>query len=394
MLWQSLGGTVRFRLTCADPAAAMSGINAAGIPLFNAVLDEELTMEASVRRCDFRRLRKETRRRGGKLEILSRSGIYWRIKASVRRPVLLTGFLLAAVLVSYLGSHILFVRVEGNHDVPERYILEQAEKCGIALGVSRRSVRSEQMKNRLLASIPALEWAGVNTSGCVATISVREREIPEDDAQTTEPGEIVAGLDGVIQSVTVRQGTGMCRVGQAVRAGEVLISGYTDLGLCIRADPAEGEITADTNRKISARIPADKVRREGKRKSERKISLIIGKKRIKFYKGSGISDGVCVKMSCVKELTLPGGFVLPVAIQTDRLFYYDTSRDLMQPEEAEQLAAVCAEAYLKEQMLAGRILSSSCAVRQVQDGLLFSGSYACREMIGRAKGWRTVNNYE
>ena len=79
----------------------------------------------------------------------------------------------------------------------------------------------------------------MNTRGCVAVISVRER--PEE-AQVDRPGTVsavTAAQDGIIERVTVTNGTALCRPGQAVRAGETLISGYTDCGRTIRAGRAE-----------------------------------------------------------------------------------------------------------------------------------------------------------
>jgi hypothetical protein len=45
-----------------------------------------------------------------------------------------------------------------------------------------------------------------------------------------------------------------------------------------------------------------------------RYSILLGKKRINFYKGSGIYDGSCVKMVSQYHLTLPGDYVLPVTV--------------------------------------------------------------------------------
>ena len=61
--------------------------------------------------------------------------------------------------------------------------------------------------------------------------------------------------DGFIVSATVTRGNFLCRVGQSVKAGQVLISGYTDCGICIQATRAEGEIYAQTSRDFAAVTP-------------------------------------------------------------------------------------------------------------------------------------------
>lgn len=45
------------------------------------------------------------------------------------------------------------------------------------------------MKNALLSAIPELQWAGVNTYGCRAVISVRERTLPERKPEPENRGQ-------------------------------------------------------------------------------------------------------------------------------------------------------------------------------------------------------------
>ena len=162
-------------------------------------------------------------------------------------------FLAAAI---FLPTRIFFVRVEGNVTTPTRLILDAAGESGIRFGASRRAVRSEKMKTALLSALPHLHGAGGNTSGCVATGSVRQRTEPEVTGQDRAVSSIVASRDGFIVSATVTRGNSLCRVGQSVKAGQVLISGYTDCGICIQATRAEGETCAQTSREFAAVTPA------------------------------------------------------------------------------------------------------------------------------------------
>jgi sporulation protein YqfD len=150
------------------------------------------------------------------------------------------------LLTIFLPTRVLFIHVEGNSTVEERRILEAAQECGIRFGASRRQVRSEKMKNRLLEKVPELKWAGVNTSGCTAVISVREQPVQEQRTGYTGISSIVAACDGRITSCTVTKGNGLCAPGQVVQKGQLLISGYLDCGICIRVTGAEGEIFAET----------------------------------------------------------------------------------------------------------------------------------------------------
>ncbi len=393
-IFRSFGGTVRLEYTSADISAGLRAINAAGIQVSHVEHINDLTLRFTVSRADAKQLRRITDRRGETLRIFRGAGIYWFFKRLIRRPVLVAGLLLILLLTLYLPSRILFVEVQGNLAVPTRQIIAQAAQCGIGFGVSRREVRSERMKNALLESIPELQWAGINTYGCRAVISVRERTEPERQEQDTGVSSIVAARDGVIRELTVVSGSPVCKVGQSVKEGQVLVSGYSDLGICIRAEHAEGEIFAETSRTYSAAIPSQWLQRGQQGSSSKKYSLIIGKKRINFTKGSGISPTSCGKMYAEYYLTLPGGFQLPVALAVEEWSDRETDAYTIDEAQAQSQLSRYAQADLTAQMVAGSIEAKYEAFSSPQGLYCLTGRYACYEMIGKSRPEEILENYE
>ena len=320
-LYHSLSGMVEVTITCADPAQVMTMLEQGGVELRNVRIADELTLVLLIRRRQTGLLLALCDKRGLDAQISNRVGLYWRLNALLHRPVLLLGILGMILLGLYLPSRVLFVQVEGNVHVPGRLILETAANCGVRFGAERDHVRSEKMKNTLLEAMPQLQWAGVNTRGCVAVISVRERQEQTRENISAEVGSIVASRDGVITSMMTTRGNAVCKVGQAVKAGQLLISGYTDCGISIRADRAEGEIFAQTDRDLTVVYPTDRQQRRQTTGLETKYSLIIGKNRINFYFGSGISGSSCVKMYKENYMTLPGGFQFSHKNKNDNICY-------------------------------------------------------------------------
>lgn len=384
-LWHSLNGMLQAELVSADTAGAVTRFFESGITIYDAEYLDDLTVRFQIRRQDYKRIRLLAEKRGDVLKLLKKRGLYWTGKGLLKRPVLMLGILAILILGTYLPTRIFFIRVEGNTTVPTNRILEQAAQCGIAFGADRSEVRSEKMKNALLEAMPELQWAGINTQGCVATISVREREIVEKTVKTAGVSSIIAARDGVILSVTATRGSAVCKVGQAVKAGEVLISGYTDCGISIRAEASDGEVYALTEQNLHICTPLECSVRGDMTRQEKKYSLIIGKNRINFYKGSGISDTTCDRMYEENYITLPGGFVLPVAVVTEVWTYYDCTEETALPEEQIGQLSEFAADYLREQMVAGQILSASETVTTEDGALWLNGKYACREMIGRVQ---------
>ena len=382
-LFRSLSGLVEVEIVSADLPGTLAGLNGLDISLYQIRQADDLTVSFFIRRNDYSRLRRFCIRRGEALRLLHRRGLYWSGKSMLGRPVLLAGMLLLSCLLLYLPSRVFFVRIDGNTTIPANLILEAAEGCGICFGASRREVRSERVKNALLEAVPRLQWAGVNTSGCVATISVRERSVTDTLPAENAVSSIAAAVDGIITSCTAIRGNLLCKPGQAVKKGEILISGYTDCGLTIRATQAEGEVFAQTIRKIRAVMPVKYSQKEETGEVKRKISLLIGKNRINLWKDSGISGSTCGRMYAEYYITLPGDFRLPVALAVEEYALCEMSEGVLW-ENQNQLAAFAA-GYIQSQMIAGSILSRDVVLSVLDGCCLLEGEYVCTEMIGRVQ---------
>lgn len=384
-LFRSLAGLVVVRITSADLTGMLSQISERNIQLLRVEWIDELSCQATVYQRDSITLGKLARNHGDKLEIINKSGVYWSIKSLMHRPVLVIGVIVFGLLALYMPTRILFVNVEGNTTVPTREILEAADNCGISFFSSRREIRSEKIKNALLEQIPELQWIGVNTAGCVATINVTEKSTADYTKDSEDVvGSIIATRDGVIQQCTVTKGDPVCRVGQAVKAGQVLVSGYTDCGIAIKATKAEAEVYALTLRQLEVVTPTNAAMRASITATETKFSLLIGKKLINLFKDSGISDTSCVKIYEEYWLTLPGGFQLPVGILRQTQTYYSNQSETASQEACSWLNHF-AEKYLHTQMIAGQVISRDVTESCEAGICTLEGKYSCREMIGQFK---------
>lgn len=376
-------GMIQVEILSADTAAVSKQILDRGIDLYEIRCPDELRLQCRVRRQDYIALESICRSRGERLTILRRTGLIWSLRSLISRPVLMLGLTGILLLSLWISTRVLFIQVEGNITVPDRKILEAAEKAGVSFGAGRRELRSEKLKNALLEEIGELKWACVNTYGCVAVITVRERSGSGQIDGSRFPGSIVAQRDGIVTSCTATKGTLLCSPGQAVTKGQVLISGYTDCGIYIQAGQAEGEVYAQTLRELDAVLPENYILQSGMTAEEKKISLLIGKKRINLWQSSGIRDTLCDRMYEEYYVTLPGGFELPLALAVETIVYRHTASATVDQASAETLLADYSEDYLSSQMVAGRIVSSGTEIQCCDSRFQLTGSYVCLEMIGR-----------
>lgn len=380
------GDQVCIRVVSADIWGSLRLLNDGGIEIFALELEDALTCSFRLHRRQLPDARRLLEKRGDSVRVCAIAWRYAFCRSLLQRPVLYSGLLLLTLFSFFLPTRILSVQVEGNGAVPTGRILEAAQSAGIRLFAPCARVRSERMKNALLSELPELQWAGVNTYGCRAVISVRERAPREPVPETHAPvSSIIASRDGIVESVTALRGTALCQPGQGVKKGQVLISGYTDCGIALRASRAEGEVYAQTLHTVRAAAPAYQLSRSEITHTRRSFTLVIGKKRINLWKDSGIPDITCGRIEKEYRLTLPGGFSLPVSLVCQTRTQYAVEETGAERETAERELAVFAEKYLLSQMIAGRV--SYCdEVMETPPGVyLLTGQFLCTEMIGRER---------
>lgn len=380
---QKIGGDVRFRLTSADVSHTLQELVKYNLTVHDVVMESELSALASLSVKEYKKALKIIKRNGGHAEKINQHGFILLLYRLRNRAVLLAGCLGLIILTIWLPSRILFLEVTGNKSIPDIFIKTHAQVQGLSFGCKRSEIRSEIIKNRLIAEIPELEWVGITTSGCVANISVRESQTENlKESAETYAGNVVAVCDGVVSTVTVTKGIPACKPGQAVQKGQILISGYEDCGLLIKHTGAEGEVYANTYRVLEGVLLSPAAERRNLKVVSNRFTIRIGKKLINFSKDSGISIPSCVKMYLERYATLPGGFQLPVSFIIETSYDYEMD-DPIQSEQVYDWVNIAAETYLQNIMLAGTVLDGDLQlVDNINDICSFMGRYSCVEQIG------------
>lgn len=383
---QTGGITAQIRIVSARLEAVLKKLTESGITLLQIEKVDDLTAKIRVKTSDYKETAFLLDKWKESFQLLDQqeSALFGRKLFS--RMVLIIALVFLLCVSLYLPGKIMFVYVVGNETVPARRIIEEANAKGVCFGAAAADVRSEKVKNALLEAIPELQWIGVNTSGCVATIHVEEKSDTLDSGDTKYGvSSIVASKDGIIETCTVTKGTRLCKEGQAVKEGQTLISGYTDCGIIIKATQADGEVFAQTLRKIDAVLPRDYLVKGSAADVSVNYALRVGKKLINFDNNSGIYDGSCAKIYEEQYMMLPGGFLLPVSLIKETVISYDRSDASAMELDAGNLLESYSESYLLSQMVAGTVKDKTLQITETATCTTLKGQYVCSEMIGRQK---------
>ena len=304
--------------------------------------------------------------------------LFWRYR---RRLGLGIGLVLFA-LVMTLGSRVVWdIRVEGNESVELPVLMEQLKACGLSIGSYLPSLDTDQIEGRLLTQSRQIAWVSVNIKGTVASVQIRE--LMKAPGQTeTEPTNLVAASDGVIESVKLLSGIPSVKVGDVVRKGELLASGVRDSSAYgYRISSARGEVLARTEHTLSITLERGQ---EQKRVTEEKIlekTLFFFGKAIKIAKSTGIVDRNCDTIKRLEICSLPGGVALPVSVLTVSARAYELETVVLSDEQLRQSAYEQLGRELTAKTAGATLLSQHVSEQITPQGIVLSCRYVCTENI-------------
>ena len=369
-------GCVRLRLQGCEPERCLQSLLRAGVALWDMEKPDDFTLLLTLYRADAKRAVQLARHCQCDAEITalhSFRGDFYGLKT---RWALLAGMLLVVAGAVIAPNVILSVEVTGCEALEPERVIRALDDLGVHFGTWGPSIDAEQLRNDMLRTIPALRWIGVNWSGMRAKVQVSEHGEEKAPLDRTKYTSLVACADGVVTSVEVYNGQALVRPGDAVREGQVLVSGLVDLERCRRATRALGEVYAETRREWIVLTPRTRIQRAPERLCGICVYLCAGRKRIKIFGSSGISMVDCVKMVNRRSMRLS------LCVEC---YYRTTPREtaLSRPQ-AQALFRGDAERLAADTLVAGTIRTEDNTLTAGNGVWRLTTILHCREMIARS----------
>ena len=374
-------GWISLRITGAEPTRFLTALSERGIPFWDAAPPENFALELKVpARCG-KLVKPLAESLGCKGEILEKKGLPGFLSRCARRKLLLVGFAAGLGLLAASRLFIWDIGISGCETLSERAVLEALAECGVDIGQPWINIRQDVLRNSMILRLPEIRWMTVSVRGCHAEVIIREARRGGEPEPVGEYGKIVAEKAGLVTEVYDLSGTALIEENEVALPGETLIGGYTTGRFSVQgATRAIGEVWARTwyERTAAAPLSVDMTDHSGE---TARFSLILGKKRINFYKGSSICPWDCDKIIYVYPFATEGVFVLPLAIEKTVISPY-VRQSIRAEELREELEQQLMEELCEDIGEDGEVISTAFTASE-QNGVLYVTLRAeCREEIG------------
>ena len=357
-------------------------------PILNAFLELDLPFSALSERpdggirliCASRDVRRISGR--GRFAVRRRGGLPSLVLRLLRRPGLIVGGLLALALVIASRLFVWDVRVTGTKELSAGEITAILKESGFGIGSYIPDFSAGEVENRALLASDRLAWISVHMEGTVAKVQVLERiPVPTKELRL-RPADLVARADGQIETVELWRGNPVVRAGQAVRRGELLVSGIfeSETAGC-RFTRAAGRVMARTEHSVTVQVPLRDVQKTYYAAERGDVWLNF------FAFGGKISENTGNDTTCCDIIETETHFDLPflqnlplsLRVETRRLWREETVERT--PEEALALAYDRLEAQLRVLSENAQLLSRQTVMTLTEDAVILECTVGCIEDI-------------
>lgn len=290
---------------------------------------------------------------------------------------------------SFMSNFVWCVSTHSTDKISRQQILAAAENAGLHYGTRVKSFDEEKAAREIYKALDGkLSWVKVNMKGSLAVIEYRESAEKLVKDEKGEPSNIVADFDGVIIADETYQGVKNKSRGDAVRKGEVLISGVVE-GVDMKPlyYSAKGKFSALHNRTLEYSIDSEQ-EFFCEVVSERKNSLLIFGK--EFPLSLPAYSAEKVQKYSYESYAEFDGYILPFGI-IKRIEVNNKKASLTQKQKV-LLTAVLYSSLEYESFANSNIVSSKINYSDIDTSGRITGEYNCIDFIGENKVIYLENN--
>ena len=176
---------------------------------------------------DFFSIRPLVRKSRTRVTVSERCGLPFFMIIVGKRKAFVIGLLMAVLFWMLSNGFVWDIRLGGNYSVSEDMFRSFLKTEGVTVGMKRRDLDIETLEKQIRRSFPQVTWASARLDGIRLSIEIKENDVlMEPETPEEETGaDLVSPVEGRILSMIVREGIPMCKIGDTVQAGDVLVSG-------------------------------------------------------------------------------------------------------------------------------------------------------------------------
>lgn len=341
----------------------------------------------------FRKLKPVLKKTRTKVTILKRVGLPFFFHRYRRRKLFFGGLVFCAAFLYVMSLFVWNIHIDGNFTRTDEVLLEFLESKQIVHGMPKKKVDCDRIVKDIRKEFDDIVWVSAYVTGTRLMIQVKENTdtFSAESSNKEPPNDIVAEKDGVITSIITRNGEPLVKPGDAVKKGDILVSGKVevknDAGEIVnyQYQNADADIEAETDLTYEETKPFLHIEKEYTDSQKTAFYLkvgnyfcIIGRKKNTYPEAE--------QYTSERQLRIGEHFDLPLSFGVRQIREYASRQKVYTPEEMRILLSREFQLFcdkLKEKEI--DILQKDVKIYLQEKNAKAKGTLRVREKIGEHK---------
>ena len=343
---------------------------------------EDKILRGKISVANFHRLRSIARKTGVHIKIEEKRGVPFYLIAHSNRLGIIIGAVFFIIFCGVMNRFVWCISINDSENFSREQIMQAAESAGLHYGIRVSSFDEEKAAREIYKAFDGkLSYVKVNIKGSLAAVEFRDSKQKLTVEEKGEPSNIVADFDGVIISDETYQGVKNISRGNAVRKGDVLISGVVE---GVDSKPlyyeAKGKFTALRDSECKVTVNSDeKVIKLINEKNY--YSLIIFGFRLPLSRSSYPAENQ--REYTYKKYFEYDGYVLPFGFEKKTVM--SLCENSLTSDEVVKLACMKYSELVYDKYKNSNIVAADVKINSENYRVIISGEYKTIDFIGERK---------
>ncbi len=364
---------------------AANGIRARDIRFFGSEIRLWLPPD------DLRRIKPFLRKTGCRFRITAKKGLPFTVYKYRRRACFAVGFAFFFILLFFMSQFVWLIEIDGNSAVSDSELLDFFKKQGVYLGVNKHKINVTELKEGIRENFPQISWVSITQNGTRLLVDMAENVKNTDILDYSAPCDIISIRDCVVTDIIAQNGTPKIMAGDAVKAGDVLISAEFDTldenGAPVPLAPvhSSGSVRGKWQTELTVEIPYKHIVKEYTGRYKNTYAVVFFGKEFK----TGLFGTKFKKYDIIKrkhQLGFNADHPLPVSINKTVYCEYDTRELFYTPEQAEKRAELTINRKLINELpVTAEILEKNISFTHKEDKLTALVTLTVEDEVGKER---------
>ncbi len=247
---------------------------------------KDVQLEFRVGIHDFKKICELTKKTKCKLKIKQKKGLPFLLHRYKKRKMFFFLLIVMFCLIILSSQFVWNVEILEEKGNKLENITRDIEEAGLRIGELKSKVNTKEIISKIRLKRKDIAWMGIELKGTNAIVKMVKADEKPEIINDEEYCHIVSDKVGIITKINAQTGTANVKVGDTVKAGDILINGWMEGKYTgIRYVHAKGEVQAKVWYTKYKNIPYQATERVETGKSENQYTIKFNNFKINLHKG-------------------------------------------------------------------------------------------------------------